>query len=436
MSTYTPISSITLTSTATSVTFSGIPQTYTDLVLVATTIVASGTGNDVGLRFNGDSASNYSNTYMLGTGTSAVSGRNTLTYSDNGYLSSNSGQPNTRIINIQNYANTTTFKPNVSRASGDNGAQVTAYSNIWHSTAAITTIEVYSASGLTYAIGTTFNLYGITTSGIVTNKATGGDNVYSDGTYWYHTFLSSGVFTPLQNLTVDYLVVAGGGAGGNSFGYNEGGGGGGAGGFRTSIGASTLSLTAQNYTVTVGAGGAGRTGYNDGLKGSDSVFSTITATGGGGGGRGGDGNSGGSGGGGGGGDGTQRFGGAGNTPSTSPSQGFNGGNGSINGGGGGGGGAGAVGGNAPTGQGGNGGSGASSSLSGTSIVYAGGGGGAYYTGSQGSGGSSIGGAGSNSSAGGAGATNTGSGGGGYANNTTNRASGSGGSGIVIVRYAV
>lgn len=439
MSTYTPIASVTLSSAQSSVTFSGIPQTYTDLIVVCnfgTTSVSP--SPSLVFQFNGDTGTNYSMTNLRGNGTTTGSSRQTSATSMNFIYFDGSTIVETVFANIMNYSNTTTFKTVLGRGNSvSNTASGTQASvGLWRSTSAINSITVLLDTATTFLAGTTFNLYGVANASI-TNvaKATGGDSVYTDGTYWYHIFRSSGTFTPTQALTADYLVVAGGGAGGNSFGYNEGGGGGGAGGFRTSIGASTLSLTAQNYTVTVGAGGAGVTGYNAGNNGSNSVFSTITSTGGGGGGRGGDGTNGGSGGGGGGGDGTQRFGGAGNTPSTSPSQGFNGGNGSITGGGGGGGGAGAVGSNATTGNAANGGSGSSSSLSGTSVTYAGGGGGSYYTGTQGSGGSSIGGSGSNSSVGGAGVANTGSGGGGYSNNSTNRASGSGGSGIVIVRYA-
>ena len=159
--TYESIATTTLSTATATVTFSSISGSYTDLVLVCNTIVASGTGNDVALRFNGDTAVNYSNTYLLGTGSVTASGRNPLTYSDNGYLDANSGNPNTRIINIQNYSNTTTYKTNISRASGQNSGQVTAYVNLWRSTAAITTILIYSASSLTYAAGSTFTLYGI-----------------------------------------------------------------------------------------------------------------------------------------------------------------------------------------------------------------------------------------------------------------------------------
>jgi len=85
-------------------------------------------------------------------------------------------------------------------------------------------------------------------------------------------------------LSVEYLVVAGGGGGGGGF-QSPGGGGGGAGGMRT----GTLSLNlSTNYTVTVGSGGTrgfgdqnSSSGYIAPTNGADSVFSTITSTGGG-----------------------------------------------------------------------------------------------------------------------------------------------------------
>ena len=432
MSTYQPIASVTLSSAQSSVTFSGIPQTYTDLVLVINNIVSSGTGNDTALRFNDDTASNYSNTYMLGTGSSALSGRNPLTYADNGYLDANSGNPNTRIIHLMNYANTTTFKTQLTRASGQNGGQVTAYVNLWRSTSAITKILIYSAFSLSYASGSTFNLYGIANASITNAaKATGGDTITTDGTYWYHTFYSSGTFTPTQALTADYLVVAGGGAGGK---HNAGGG---AGGMRCTVTGtggsgsleSPLSLTAQAYTVTIGAGGAASSasGVQPGASGSNSVFATITSTGGGGGG--GESNNGLAGGSGGGGGANTSTGGAA-SPSGQGFAGANGGGGSSGNLSGGGGGASAAGTTGSSG-GGNGGAGRATSISGTSVTYAGGGGGGANSGSGGSGG-----AGGGANAGqNAGTANTGGGGGG-GNDGAFLPGGNGGSGIVIVRYAV
>ena len=73
--------------------------------------------------------------------------------------------------------------------------------------------------------------------------------------------------------TVNVLVVAGGGGGGAYFA-----GGGGAGGIVNDTAHTITSGTA--YTVTVGAGGSGSSS-GAGSKGSDSVFHTITANGGG-----------------------------------------------------------------------------------------------------------------------------------------------------------
>lgn len=112
-------------------------------------------------------------------------------------------------------------------------------------------------------------------------KATGG-TITTSGGYTIHTFTSSGTFTPTETLSVEYLVVAGGGSGGAQGASSRGAGGGGAGGVEPGTG---HVVTAQAYTITVGAGGAAQTGDNVGNDGSDSIFDTITAIGGGGGGQ-------------------------------------------------------------------------------------------------------------------------------------------------------
>ena len=425
MSTYTPIATQTLSSTSASVTFAGIPQNYTDLVLVITGQI-SVTDDAYGLRFNNDTGSNYSVTAVYGSGSSAISFRSSndtkIDVGRSGNDESNS------IIQIMNYSNTTTFKTIMGRGNNPGDIVITS-ANLWRSTSAINAIEisVFGAGGRTLSSGSTFSIYGIAAG---STKATGGI-VTNDGTYYYHTFLQSGIFTPNEALSVDYLVVAGGG--GTPF-FSGGGGGG---GYRTSIGGSQLSLLSQNYAVTIGAGGA-----NTGTNGSDSIFSTITATGGGaGGGSNADGASGGSGGGGGmwNGVGTPALsGGSGNTPSTSPSQGKNGGAGSrsSNSPAGGGGGASADGNNGVPGAAGNGGAGTTNSI--TGLTYAGGGGGssnnsAFVTvGTGGAGGGGNGVSASSVGIGNNGTVNTGggAGGGGFGRGA------SGGSGIVIVRYAI
>ena len=224
----------------------------------------------------------------------------------------------------------------------------------------------------------------------------------------------------------EYLVVAGGGGAATTAG-----GGGGAGGMLTGTTSVSIGTT---YTITVGAGGAGGTfdGAN-GVQGSNSVFSTVTALGGGLGQHGNNGTAGGSGGGGGyfsataktGGAGTAGQGNAGGTGGTVSSPSFPCG---------GGGGAGAVGGSVTAGSatGGNGGAGLASSISGTSTFYAGGGGGSGAGGTSGGvGGGGVGG--TVSSGRGSGTANTGGGGGGGGAAASGQ--GNGGSGIVIIKYA-
>lgn len=261
--------------------------------------------------------------------------------------------------------------------------------------------------------------------------ATGG-TITEDGDYKVHTFTASDTFsvsllgdTGLANADqVEYLVVAGGGGGGAT----TGGGGGGAGGYKTATG---FTVTASNYSITVGAGGAGNT------EGTNSVFDTVTSTGGGASkGNNGVATDGGSGGGGAAfddGSGTD-FG-----STVGGGQGNNGGTGNQGGpnyNGGGGGGAGAVGRNTVASDDsiyGTGGAGLSSSITGAAVTRAGGGGGGNdFNVSLTAGGSGGGGDGGNDSNPPTGGTvNTGGGAGGVCRTTGTV---SGGSGVVILRY--
>ena len=423
MSTQTPIASFTATTSTSSVTFANIPQTYTDLVLVASP-TASADGQQFTMTFNSDTSSNYSATYLEGNGTSATSHRRS---NQSNIIVDYQGAVDTTvktvyIFNIQNYSNTTTYK--TALITSRTGYAAESNVALYRSTSAITTITL---AGLTFTTGSTFNLYGIDAELSAQAKAYGGDTIVTDGSYWYHTFYSSGTFTPTAALTADYLVVAGGGGG-----YVQGGG---AGGLRSTVTAtggggsleSALSLTAQAYTVTVGAGGiqgnSGTPGNGSNSSISGTGITAITSTGGGGTSSGGsNGNNGGSGGG--------AFN-SGTAGTGTANQGFAGGAAPTSSAGGGGGGAGAVGSAGSGSTGGNGGNGVSTSISGSSIAYAGGGAG-YGTGSSGTAGTGGGGTAGAASPTSDGTTNRGGGGGG--NNAGN--GGKGGSGIVIIRYAV
>ena len=324
-----------------------------------------------------------------------------------------------------------------------------------------TGLSLSSAGAITGTAGTltagtaTFTVSAATTGQTITREftitmtndlfvaATGG-TVATQGDYKVHTFTSSSQFAVSQAGnpggadTVEYLVVAGGGGAGA-----DNGGGGGGGGFRTnypSPAVAGLAVTAQTYSVTVGGGGSAA---NPAPRGSNSVFSTITSTGGGGSGscnQAGPEAPGGSGAGG-----AQhgQGGGSGNTPSVSPPQGNPGHQGSPNpGGGGGGGGAGQAGLSYSGQAGGPGGNGTANSITDSSVTYSGGGGGGcgQLNNSNGGGGGTGGGGrgggggpGTGSGSGGEpGTENTGGGGGG--GGQTPQIGGAGGSGIVVIRY--
>lgn len=416
--TYIPIATYTIPSATASYTFSSISGSYTDLVLVCSVKLDIGGSYSMGLQFNGDTAGNYSWTGLIGNGTTASSQRDSnVTYAIYGTGNTDWGNS---IVNIMNYANATTYKTCVAR-NNNTADSAQAWVNLWRSTAAINSVKVMSQSGSNFVAGTTFSLYGILAEGVNIAKALGGQVTY-DSTYVYHTFASSGTFTPNQTLSCDYLMVGGGGGGAAATGR----GGGGAGGFRT---AASQSFTATNYTVTIGAGGAADS------SGVNTTFYSLTATGGGYGGgsaaRGDTGAAGGSGGGG-----NYGLPGGISSPVTSPVQGYAGGTGTATSfyGGGGGGGASAVGAAGSGTNGGAGGAGTSSSYSGSSVTYAGGGGGGIYTGGTGGvGGAGGGGAGSSGTAvATAGTAFTGAGGGGGTNAYNG---GTGGSGVVVIRYA-
>jgi len=309
--------------------------------------------------------------------------------------------------------------------------------------------------------------------------ATGG-TITIDGLYTIHTFTSSGAFMVTGGtLDCNLLVVAGGGSGGGR--HSGGGGGGGV------IYVPNAAISANTYTVTVGAGGNTVTDGSVGNNGQDSFFGIIggineTAKGGGGGGRYPEetGNTGGSGGGGG----SNSGSGPGGSASQPVTNDFGTATGYASAGGngygscsndlrtgGGGGGAGATGGNsaACNGNAGNGGNGIQINIDGNNYYYGAGGGGCMWSedttsytagngglggggggsseshtgtsgpaGSGGTGGRNNGGNGDTVNNGGAGGTNTGSGGGAasqyYAPYSQYGTGGAGGSGIVVIRY--
>ena len=159
--TYSQIASTTLGSAASSVTFSSIPSTYTDLVLI---INGGGSANiNVSMQFNGDTASNYSITAVAGDGSAASSLRRTsqtsMRLDENSYTGTTLAASNL-IVSIMNYANTTTYKTVLSR-SNNAGVGTSAIVGLWRATPAAINQVVINAIGGNWSTGSTFNLYGI-----------------------------------------------------------------------------------------------------------------------------------------------------------------------------------------------------------------------------------------------------------------------------------
>ncbi len=449
---------------AASITFSNIPQTYTDLKIV--TSVRSNRAGAINsfmrLYPNGNNTGiTYKALFGSGGGGSVSSFTESTASQYVGEINATGSTANTfssTEIYIPNYTSGAQKSYSVDFVVENEAplAYMGLISELWANTNAITSIQLLDGLA-NFVQHSTFYLYGVTKFGVSTPStaaayATGGDIIKTDGTYWYHAFTSSGTFTPRKSLSCDVLVVAGGGSGGRTLDGNSfGSGGGGAGGvvYQTGRGVSNAK------TVTIGAGGNSSNGTNTTFD----TVNTITAAGGG---RGGNGTAtnataglaGGSGGGGvyastAGGATTQGNSGGGT------GYGFPGANGSPGAGvGAGGGGAGATGTvSNPGNQGGTGGAGLntwSSWLSATSLgsggfIAGGGGGGGYGNGSfsGGAGGSGGGGQGGGfaspgSALGISGSTNTGGGAGGSTQSYSieGLTGGQGGSGLVIVRYLV
>ena len=159
-STYDLIASNVLGSSAASVTFSSIPATYRDLILVVNAL-GSGGSNFPGIRYNSDSGGNYSWVHANGDGSLATSSSQTgQTYA----IITNDGYPTTTtravmITSIMDYSATDKHKSALSRGNNaSNGTSMVA--TRWANTAAITSIEVLAISN-NFASGSSFYLYGI-----------------------------------------------------------------------------------------------------------------------------------------------------------------------------------------------------------------------------------------------------------------------------------
>jgi hypothetical protein len=158
--TYTPIASVTLSASASEVVFSGLPQTFRDLIIVARMIPTA--NNFPFVRFNADSGANYNRVVMAGQGSGsgtsfATANQNAL---DVGAIVTSAS---TFIYQIMDYSATDKHKTVLLRM---NSADVSANQPVaagayrWASNSAINTIQFYPDANA-YATGTTFTVFGV-----------------------------------------------------------------------------------------------------------------------------------------------------------------------------------------------------------------------------------------------------------------------------------
>jgi hypothetical protein len=164
--TYEPISTQTISSDVATITFSSIPQTYTDLVLATNFGGFSASFDNIwGIYFNGSTANSYSGTVLYGDGGTAGSTRRTTGANADGHILlwrvSNTTVASGGLIHIMNYTNTTTNKTIFARSSSAS-SWASSHAGLWQSTSAITSVTLkWLDSNQRYKTGSTFTLYGI-----------------------------------------------------------------------------------------------------------------------------------------------------------------------------------------------------------------------------------------------------------------------------------
>ena len=152
--TWTPLANLTLGSSASSVTFSNIPNTYRDLILI---VAGSSTATATfGVQFNGDTANNYTYVEMNGDGSTYESSSSTLSQALIGRFTTTVA---VAIGQIMDYSATDKHKTVLARGGGA-GDIVRASASRWANNNAITSVKVLPLSN-SFASGTVMSLYGV-----------------------------------------------------------------------------------------------------------------------------------------------------------------------------------------------------------------------------------------------------------------------------------
>jgi hypothetical protein len=168
--TYKAIASVTVGSGgASTIDFTSIPNTYTDLVIKYSLRGSTTAGNQTGyIQFNNDTAANYSGRVLFGDGATASSGAPTSNFTGGANdAGSTASTFNNGEIYILNYLSGNFKSSSIDIVRENNAASTyttqTMYANLWSNTAAISSFKLFIFSGnfVQYSSAT---LYGIKNS--------------------------------------------------------------------------------------------------------------------------------------------------------------------------------------------------------------------------------------------------------------------------------
>jgi hypothetical protein len=171
--TYFLVSSNTLDSSAASVTFSSIPNTYTDLLLrISSRNDDTGVTETLRMQVNDNTGSIYSTTYMYGEGVNAVTGRDTSVNDINdGFRQNGSSATTSTFSNIDIYIPSYTVSRNkpifgfsAAETNATNSNFIMASANLVRDTNAISSIKLFNSTTKVFVAGSSFWLYGIKNS--------------------------------------------------------------------------------------------------------------------------------------------------------------------------------------------------------------------------------------------------------------------------------
>lgn len=166
--TFTLIASYTATGSVSSIDFTSIPGTYTDLVLkLSTRQSRSEVASNIGIQFN-SSSSNLSSRYLIGTGSAATSTAfgSTILFGNSTAATATASTFANSEVYIPNYAGSTNKSVSADSVTENNASNANAIlsAGLWSDTAAITSISIVSLSSDNFVQYSTAYLYGIVKS--------------------------------------------------------------------------------------------------------------------------------------------------------------------------------------------------------------------------------------------------------------------------------